>query len=724
MITLDSTYLLRSTDGINWDFVTESKDGEDIPLEIVNYIYLNDKFIGIFLDLNSHNFILYESINGLTWTPILIDGENLIVYSNLVKCNDKIYFGSPYYDVTLCYDGNAIESIDLPSSDNYCLGENLIYRYNSDSIYYYDVNTKLSSESIIPVSDDFENINSFNISQLTYNNGVYLALIELEFEFKNDDGESEYESKIFIYRSEDLINWTKLDIGELIGIYLISSIDNLWILMDLNCNEPTFYSFDSINWIEDTEGYLRGTFVNKVNDITYFSSLDIESGKMDVYGFIPVNIRYLNGDLSDKIKRYVTESDLDDINKNIDKIPNQLSNYVTKDELPPQITVDTELSETSENPVQNKVVKSALDNKVNNNDTEVVIGRLASAIVGGIAIGAQAKTTGRYGAVAIGLSTIAGGEYAIAIGRHAEALANYSVAIAPNEAYNNLAYSTYLGTYHPSGRVGLRIVNASGSAENSKIQILKSDSVFFEFTMQNLKDLFSNVGVDKSNTEVWKGNVGFGEQDTFIGAKKTNDGDGQFQNGYPRLHNHGQDIHEVSGFSRDSREDETVWSHRLLLPWDLAKANDTSYLMAGVIWESTRLGVNSKFVQPLLPTNTPEATAALGLPYAVPCFENSPIYWNGHLIFDDGAGVKQVQIPWEKINNGRTVKLAIISGSDGSALTMARNDSTKEISIYAGDSDSYVGQFRVDKDGGFRGSYKDTTYNFSFVTQALLDRIA
>jgi hypothetical protein len=214
------------------------------------------------------------------------------------------------------------------------------------------------------------------------------------------------------------------------------------------------------------------------------------------------------------------------------------------------------------------------------------------------------------------------------------------------------------------------------------------------------------------NTEVWKGNVGFGEQDTFIGAKKTNDGDGQFQNGYPRLHNHGQDIHEVTGFSRDSREDETVWSHRLLLPWDLAKANDTSYLMAGVIWESTRLGVNSKFVQPLLPTNTPEATAALGLPYAVPCFENSPIYWNGHLIFNDGTSVKQIKFPWGALQYGETAKVPIIHG-DKRQLHI-EDDEGRTLVIYEDGSGGYV----------HTKGMTSSPNAFTFVTQALLDRIA
>ena len=183
------------------------------------------------------------------------------------------------------------------------------------------------------------------------------------------------------------------------------------------------------------------------------------------------------------------------------------------------------------------------------------------------------------------------------------------------------------------------------------------------------------------NTEVWKGNVGFGEQDTFFGPKAVASGEGQFYKGYPRLHNHGQDIHEVSGFSRDSRDDESVWSHRLLLPWDLAKANDTSYLMAGVVWNGKRrilnhpdYGLETTFVQPLIPENT-GGTKDYGITHAIPCFENSPMYWNGNMIFNDSAmldsGVpaqptKAVIVPWARVEGlvGSPSELALKSDID------------------------------------------------------------
>ena len=226
------------------------------------------------------------------------------------------------------------------------------------------------------------------------------------------------------------------------------------------------------------------------------------------------------------------------------------------------------------------------------------------------------------------------------------------------------------------------------------------------------------------NTEVWKGNVGFGEQDTFFGPKAVASGEGQFYKGYPRLHNHGQDIHEVSGFSRDSKDTEDVWSHRLLLPWDLAKANDTSYLMAGVIWESIRLaGVNCKFVQPLLPTNTPEATSALGLPYALPCFENSPIYWNGHLIYRDDTypypvAPKQIKMPWNDISEGETVTLPIIAKDNKVGIVgLSIKGEDNLFHIYShGDSVSF--QVSASTEQSFSKSVPTTS-----VTDALSSRI-
>lgn len=348
-----------------------------------------------------------------------------------------------------------------------------------------------------------------------------------------------------------------------------------------------------------------------------------------------------------------------------------------------KLTMDSTLSASSTNPVQNQAVKAALDKKAEKSHTHTI-----------------SQVTN----LQTQLSQL---DY-----KASKSTFNSDDIILPYVKANGASMHALRTVFDANNDAD----NWAEKFDNAKLTFewwhqydnVKEDS--FDVPMKTFRELAASGG---GHTEVWRGNVGFGEQDTFFGPRKVADGEGQFLNGYPRLHNHGQDIHEVSGFSRDSRDDETVWSHRLLLPWDLAKANDTSYLLAGVVWESTRLGVNTRFVQPLLPTNTPEATSALGLPYALPCFENSPIYWNGHLIFsDDGASVKQVQIPWDKIANGQTARLALEGESGGGSLTMERNDSTKEISIYDGSSDSYIGVFRVAQDGTFKCNYKDTQNTF------------
>ena len=325
----------------------------------------------------------------------------------------------------------------------------------------------------------------------------------------------------------------------------------------------------------------------------------------------------------------------------------------------PKITVDSTLSSTSKNPVQNKVLYSALNNKAD----KTALDKKAD----------KNHSHSQYvSAESSAIATDLGEGFELDASR--ALITSYDAILGVTEI-NGVGYIAWRGIY---------------------------DGLVHRFALGG-----------GGNTEVWKGNVGFGEQDTFFGPRRVAEGEGQFYKGYPRLHNHGQDIHEVSGFSRDSRDDETVWSHRLLLPWDLAKANDTSYLMAAVQWESTRLaGVNCKFVQPLLPTNTPEATSALGLPYALPCFENSPIYWNGHLIYGEGNDVKQVQIPWGRISNGETAKVPIIHG-DKSQLSI-EDDEGRTLVIYEDGRGGYVHT---------KGMTTSPT-GFSFVTQALLDRIS
>ena len=82
------------------------------------------------------------------------------------------------------------------------------------------------------------------------------------------------------------------------------------------------------------------------------------------------------------------------------------------------VTIDNTLSDTSENPVQNKVIKQAIDNKADKSlygDTTINVGRKAGSAIG-------EKST------AEGLNTTASGESSHAEGSITEAIGRYSHA--------------------------------------------------------------------------------------------------------------------------------------------------------------------------------------------------------------------------------------------------------------------------------------------------------
>ena len=94
------------------------------------------------------------------------------------------------------------------------------------------------------------------------------------------------------------------------------------------------------------------------------------------------------------------------------------------------ITVDNALSDTSTNPVQNKVIKQAIDNKANKSlygDTTINVGRKAETDVGdySTAEGYETTASGNYSHTE-GYNTIASG-----IGSHAEG-SNYSLSGVPS----------------------------------------------------------------------------------------------------------------------------------------------------------------------------------------------------------------------------------------------------------------------------------------------------
>lgn len=94
----------------------------------------------------------------------------------------------------------------------------------------------------------------------------------------------------------------------------------------------------------------------------------------------------------------------------IAKVINDLENG----EFSSKITIDTELSDTSTNPVQNKIVKQAIDNKADKSlygDTTINVGRLADSTVGDYSTAEGSGTTAsEYSSHAEGDSTTASGE--------------------------------------------------------------------------------------------------------------------------------------------------------------------------------------------------------------------------------------------------------------------------------------------------------------------------
>lgn len=141
--------------------------------------------------------------------------------------------------------------------------------------------------------------------------------------------------------------------------------------------------------------------------------------------------------------------------------------YATKTEIPDEITVDAALSADSTNPVQNKVVKAALDKKLENTatgtgslstggatpatvDSTVVIGDAASGSVASVVVGKSAKSseTG-FMNVAVGMNANATNREAVAIGSNAN-VAGQGVAIGAR-AKTTVDYGTAVGYMAETG---------------------------------------------------------------------------------------------------------------------------------------------------------------------------------------------------------------------------------------------------------------------------------
>lgn len=115
------------------------------------------------------------------------------------------------------------------------------------------------------------------------------------------------------------------------------------------------------------------------------------------------------------------------------------------------VTVDNELSDTSENPVQNKVVKAELDNKAKKSiygDKSISLGRKADKTAGAssIAMGTDVEASGIH-AHAEGSNTSAIGNYAFAGGIDTEVEGNVSFAYGEGLKISKY-YSAAFGIYN------------------------------------------------------------------------------------------------------------------------------------------------------------------------------------------------------------------------------------------------------------------------------------
>lgn len=115
-----------------------------------------------------------------------------------------------------------------------------------------------------------------------------------------------------------------------------------------------------------------------------------------------------------------------------DKIKDYIQDKIDSSGTGGSITVDSALSDASENPVQNKVVKAELDKKAEKSiygDDSISLGRKADTVKGehSVAIGDEVEASGNW-SFAEGRSTIASGDFSHASGNGSTASGNDSYA--------------------------------------------------------------------------------------------------------------------------------------------------------------------------------------------------------------------------------------------------------------------------------------------------------
>lgn len=350
--------------------------------------------------------------------------------------------------------------------------------------------------------------------------------------------------------------------------------------------------------------------------------------------------------------------------------------------------IDTALSATSTNPVQNKAImsqmmifssavdsvqsslnskadashthaisdvanlKSSLDGKFDAPTTRICIGNTGSSTgTYAIAIGADSTTNDRYSSVAIGWGAKASGDMATSLGGKSSATGEAAVSIGRGStaaANGGVAIG-----YNASASSNTPIV-IGGSTLQSSSQIKVSSSGVLTVGGKEIG----------GNTEVWNDTIDSIDEvyDDMIGAKPLSSGN------YPRLHARNKEIHGCTGFSNETGN---YTGQELLLPWDVAMTNESSYLMAAVKFQANRGFGTQTFVQPLVPKETGSAQA-FGFTHALPAFEDSPVYWKGHFIY---SNARQMFLPWDKIATSGTGTLALVSdlASYQPALTAGEN---------------------------------------------------
>lgn len=161
------------------------------------------------------------------------------------------------------------------------------------------------------------------------------------------------------------------------------------------------------------------------------------------------------------------------------------------------ITVDNILSDTSENPVQNKVIKTELNKKANKDiytDSGISLGRDPDTDFGlnSIAIGDYCTATGRN-SIAIGNQVIATADYTIAIGNFTTASGRKSTAIGDStiaEGVNSFA-----------GGLESKTMGNNSFAFGSNVVTNKNNSAAFGTYNKSDENTLFSIGNGDSDTE-------------------------------------------------------------------------------------------------------------------------------------------------------------------------------------------------------------------------------